>query len=85
MNIILWILVGLIGGALGKLFMPGRDPGGLLLTIILGVAGALLGGFLSVALGVGDGIDDFDIGTIFLAIVGTMIILLGYRMIVRAT
>jgi uncharacterized membrane protein YeaQ/YmgE (transglycosylase-associated protein family) len=84
MNILLWILVGLIGGALGKLFMPGRDPGGLLLTIVLGIAGALLGGFLSVALGVGDGVDDFDIGTIFLVVVGTMIILAAYRTIARA-
>jgi uncharacterized membrane protein YeaQ/YmgE (transglycosylase-associated protein family) len=85
LNIIAWIIVGLIGGALGKLFLPGRDPGGLLITIVLGIAGALLGGFLSVALGIGDGVDDFDIGTIFLAIVGTMILLLGYRMVAKAT
>ena len=85
MNIIAWIIVGLIGGALGKLLMPGNDPGGFLLTIVLGIVGALLGGFLSVAMGLGDGIDDFDIGTIFLSIVGTMILLGGYRLIARAT
>jgi uncharacterized membrane protein YeaQ/YmgE (transglycosylase-associated protein family) len=84
-NIIAWIVVGLIGGALGKLFMPGNDPGGFLLTIVLGIAGALLGGFLSVAMGLGDGVDDFDIGTIFLSIVGTMILLGGYRLIARGT
>jgi uncharacterized membrane protein YeaQ/YmgE (transglycosylase-associated protein family) len=84
-NIIAWIVVGLIGGALGKLFMPGNDPGGFLLTIVLGIAGALLGGFLSVAMGIGDGVDDFDIGTIFLSIVGTMVLLAGYRLIARAT
>jgi uncharacterized membrane protein YeaQ/YmgE (transglycosylase-associated protein family) len=78
-NIIAWILVGLIGGALAKFFLPGNDPGGILLTIVLGIAGALLGGFLSVALGIGNGVDDFDIGTIVLSIVGSILILLGYR------
>lgn len=79
MNIIAWIVVGLIGGFLGKALLPGRDPGGFILTVLLGIAGALLGGFLSIALGLGNGVDDFDIGTIVLAVVGTMIILLGYR------
>ena len=83
MNIIAWILVGLIGGGLAKLLMPGKDPGGIILTILLGIAGALLGGFLSVALGVGNGVDDFDIGTIFLSIVGAMILLGGYRLVTR--
>ncbi len=83
MNIIAWIVVGLIGGALAKLLMPGDDPGGIIVTILLGIAGALLGGFLSVALGVGNGVDDFDIGTIFLSVVGAMIILAGYRFIRR--
>jgi uncharacterized membrane protein YeaQ/YmgE (transglycosylase-associated protein family) len=82
-NIIAWIVVGLIGGALAKLLMPGDDPGGIIVTILLGIAGALLGGFLSVALGVGNGVDDFDIGTIFLSVVGAMIILAGYRFIRR--
>lgn len=83
MNIIAWVLVGLIGGVLGKALLPGRDPGGFILTVLLGIAGALLGGFLSIALGMGNGVDDFDIGTIVLAIVGTMILLLGYRMVAR--
>jgi uncharacterized membrane protein YeaQ/YmgE (transglycosylase-associated protein family) len=81
LNILAWILVGLIGGALAKLFMPGNDPGGIILTIILGIAGALLGGFLSVALGFGNGVDDFDIGTIFLSILGSILILIGYRVV----
>jgi uncharacterized membrane protein YeaQ/YmgE (transglycosylase-associated protein family) len=81
MNIIAWILVGLIGGALAKFLLPGNDPGGILLTIVLGIAGALLGGFLSVALGIGNGVDDFDIGTIVLAIAGSILILLGYRVV----
>ena len=85
MNIIAWIVVGLIGGALAKLLMPGNDPGGFFLTMLLGIAGALLGGFLSVALGIGNGIDDFDMGTIVLSVLGAMLILAGYRMFVRAT
>jgi uncharacterized membrane protein YeaQ/YmgE (transglycosylase-associated protein family) len=84
MNIIAWILVGLIGGSLAKLLMPDRDPGGLIITILLGIAGALVGGFLSVALGVGNGVDDFDIGTIVLSVVGAMLILGGYRLVTRA-
>lgn len=83
MNIIAWIVVGLIGGFLGKALMPGRDPGGFVITIVLGIAGALLGGFLSIALGIGNGVDDFDVGTIVLAVVGTMILLAGYRMVAR--
>jgi uncharacterized membrane protein YeaQ/YmgE (transglycosylase-associated protein family) len=83
MNIIAWIIVGLIGGALAKLLMPGKDPGGILLTILLGIAGAILGGFLSVALGVGNGVDDFDIGTIFLSVVGAMLLLGAYRLVTR--
>ena len=83
MNIIAWIIVGLIGGALAKLLMPGKDPGGILLTILLGIGGAILGGLLSIALGIGNGVDDFDIGTIFLAVVGAMILLGAYRLITR--
>jgi uncharacterized membrane protein YeaQ/YmgE (transglycosylase-associated protein family) len=79
MNILAWIIVGLVGGALAKFFMPGNDPGGIILTIVLGIAGALLGGFLSVALGIGNGVDDFDVGTLALSIFGSMLILLGYR------
>jgi uncharacterized membrane protein YeaQ/YmgE (transglycosylase-associated protein family) len=83
-NIIAWILVGLIGGALAKLLMPGNDPGGILLTILLGIAGAIVGGLISIALGIGNGVDDFDIGTIFLSVVGAMLLLAGYRLVTRA-
>jgi uncharacterized membrane protein YeaQ/YmgE (transglycosylase-associated protein family) len=83
MNISAWILVGLIGGALAKLLMPGNDPGGIILTIVLGIAGALLGGFISVALGIGNGVDDFDIGTILLSVLGAMLILGAYRLVRR--
>jgi uncharacterized membrane protein YeaQ/YmgE (transglycosylase-associated protein family) len=83
MDIIAWILVGLIGGALAKLLMPGNDPGGIIVTILLGIAGAIVGGFLSVALGLGNGVDDFDIGTIVLSAIGAMLLLGGYRLVTR--
>ena len=81
MNILAWIVVGLIGGLIAKALMPGNDPGGLIVTILLGIAGAIVGGFLSVALGIGNGVDDFDIGTIILSIAGAMLLLFGYRLI----
>ena len=55
MGIIGWVLFGLVVGVIGKLLMPGRDPGGWVVTILLGIAGALLGGFLGRATGVGSG------------------------------
>jgi uncharacterized membrane protein YeaQ/YmgE (transglycosylase-associated protein family) len=82
MGILAWIVVGLIAGAIAKMLMPGNDPGGLVLTILLGIAGAIVGGFVAVALNISNGIDDFDIGTIVLAVLGSMLILFGYRMLV---
>ena len=80
MGILAWIVIGLIGGTLAKLLLPGKDPGGIILTILLGIAGAVVGGFIAVALDISNGVDDFDIGSIVLAIVGSMLILLVYRM-----
>jgi uncharacterized membrane protein YeaQ/YmgE (transglycosylase-associated protein family) len=81
MNILMWILVGFIGGTIARWLMPGRDPGGIIVTILLGIAGALLGGFLAVSLGVSNGVDDFDIGTVVLSVIGAMLILAIYRAI----
>jgi len=85
MSILAWILVGLIGGVLAKLIMPGNDrlPFGIIGTILLGIAGAIVGGFIAVAAGISDGVDDFDIGTIVLSIVGAIIILVGWRAFAR--
>jgi len=63
------------------MLMPGDDPGGIILTILLGVAGAIVGGFIAVALNISNGIDDFDIGSIVLSILGAMLLLAGYRLI----
>ena len=81
MGIIAWIVLGLIAGALAKFLMPGDDPGGIFLTILLGIAGAIVGGFIAVALNISDGIDDFDIGSIVLAVLGSMLLLAVYRMV----
>jgi uncharacterized membrane protein YeaQ/YmgE (transglycosylase-associated protein family) len=81
MGILAWIVVGLIGGTLAKLLMPGKDPGGIIITILLGIAGAVVGGFIAVALDISDGVDDFDIGSIVLSVLGAMLILFGYRLV----
>jgi uncharacterized membrane protein YeaQ/YmgE (transglycosylase-associated protein family) len=82
MSIIAWIVVGLVAGAIAKMLMPGDDPGGIILTILLGIAGAVVGGFIAVALNISNGVDDFDIGTIVLAVLGSMLLLFGYRLVV---
>ena len=80
MGIIGWILLGIVGGVIAKALLPGNDPGGLIVTIIIGVVGALLGGFLARALGLGDPIDEFfDVSTWLAAIIGSMILLAIYR------
>ncbi len=79
MGIIAWILLGLIAGALAKAIMPGDDPGGIIVTILIGIAGALIGGFIW-NLGPGNGsYGDLDVGGILIAVVGSLILLWLYR------
>jgi uncharacterized membrane protein YeaQ/YmgE (transglycosylase-associated protein family) len=79
---ILWtLIIGLIVGALAKLFMPGRDPGGIIITMLLGVAGALVAGFLGRALGWYR--DPAHGPGIIASIIGAMILLGIYRLVVR--
>ena len=80
MGIFLWIVFGLIAGTIAKLIMPGRDPGGLLLTILLGVGGAMLGGMIGTANGYGN-VVGFDVRSFGLAIAGALILLFAYRLI----
>jgi uncharacterized membrane protein YeaQ/YmgE (transglycosylase-associated protein family) len=80
MGIISWIVVGLIAGALGKLVMPGDDPGGFIVTILIGMAGALVGGFVVGILG-GSGATGFNIWSILVATLGAIILLAVYRLI----
>lgn len=75
-----WILIGLVAGAIAKAITPGRDPGGCLITIVIGVAGALLAGFLGQQLGwyrAGEG------AGFLAAIVGAVLILIVYRLVAR--
>ena len=78
MGIISWIIVGLIAGVLGKLIMPGDDPGGFIVTILIGMAGALIGGFVVGLLG-GTGATGFTIWSILVATLGAIILLAIYR------
>ena len=79
MGILTWILLGLIVGFLAKLVMPGRDPGGVIITILLGIAGALLGGFVGSAMGMGN-VNGINMGSILLATLGSILLLAIYRL-----
>ena len=76
------IILGLLAGFIGKALMPGNDPGGFFVTILLGLAGSLVGFFIfTELLGIGDA-DMFDLGGLIGAIIGTMILLFAYRKVV---
>jgi len=82
MNILAWVIFGLIAGAVAKLLMPGDDPGGCIVTIILGIAGAFVGGLIGTQLGIGN-VDGFNFHSFGIAIGGSVLLLLGYRLIRR--
>jgi uncharacterized membrane protein YeaQ/YmgE (transglycosylase-associated protein family) len=85
MGIIGWIILGLLAGLIAKAILPGDDPGGFIITTLLGIGGALLGGLLISVLGFGDPIDEFfDLSTWLGAIVGAIVILLIYRAVFGA-
>jgi uncharacterized membrane protein YeaQ/YmgE (transglycosylase-associated protein family) len=81
-GIIAWIVFGLIAGVIAKLLMPGRDPGGCIITILLGIAGAFVGGFIFELLTGRPQVMRFDFGSLFVAIIGAAVVLLIYRLIV---
>jgi uncharacterized membrane protein YeaQ/YmgE (transglycosylase-associated protein family) len=82
MGIIAFIILGLLAGALAKALLPGDDPGGIIVTALIGIAGALIGGFLAGALFDADPMDEFfDISTWLTAIVGSIVLLLIYRLV----
>jgi uncharacterized membrane protein YeaQ/YmgE (transglycosylase-associated protein family) len=84
MGIIAWIVVGLIAGALAKLIMPGDDPGGIIVTILLGIVGAFVGGFVVNLLG-GAGVSGFNLWSIAVATIGAIILLAIYRLVAGRT
>ena len=82
MGIIGWIVLGLIAGVIAKAILPGDDPGGFIVTIIIGIVGAILGGFLAQALFNVDSMDEFfDVSTWLTAIIGAVILLVLYRLV----
>jgi uncharacterized membrane protein YeaQ/YmgE (transglycosylase-associated protein family) len=82
MGVIAWIFMGLIVGVVAKMLMPGRDPGGFIITILLGIAGAFLGGFIGSMLGLGP-VNSFSFGSMLLAIGGAVLLLVLYRLVTR--
>jgi uncharacterized membrane protein YeaQ/YmgE (transglycosylase-associated protein family) len=84
MGILTWIIFGLIAGVIAKLLTPGRDPGGCIITILLGVAGAFVGGFLYEQITGQQQPMQFDFGSLIVAIIGAVILLLVYRLLFGA-
>jgi uncharacterized membrane protein YeaQ/YmgE (transglycosylase-associated protein family) len=82
MGILSWIIVGLVAGALAKLIMPGRDPGGILVTMLIGIVGAIIGGFVVGLFVGGDLITGINFTTIIVATLGAIILLALYRLVV---
>jgi uncharacterized membrane protein YeaQ/YmgE (transglycosylase-associated protein family) len=80
MGILSWIILGLIVGVLAKWIMPGNDPGGLIVTILIGIAGAFVGGYIGTALGFGD-VTGFNLGSLAIATGGSLLLLFAYRKI----
>ena len=80
LSFIWWLIIGLIAGALARLIMPGRDPMGIIMTIILGIVGSLLGGVIGMALW-RDNADGFQPAGLLLSILGAIVVLWIYRMI----
>jgi uncharacterized membrane protein YeaQ/YmgE (transglycosylase-associated protein family) len=78
MGIISWVVFGLICGALAKWIMPGDDPGGIIVTILIGIAGAFVGGFVGSLVGIG-GVSGFNIASMGIAVLGSVILLWAYR------
>ena len=82
MGIFSWIIMGLIVGALAKFLMPGDDPGGIIVTILIGIAGAFIGGFVGAKMGLGT-VSGFNLGSIALATGGALLLLIIYRLVKR--
>jgi uncharacterized membrane protein YeaQ/YmgE (transglycosylase-associated protein family) len=82
MGILTWIIFGLIAGVIAKLLMPGRDGGGFILTCILGIVGAVVGGWLATMFGIGD-VSGFNLHSFLVAVVGAIVVLLVFRLLRR--
>jgi uncharacterized membrane protein YeaQ/YmgE (transglycosylase-associated protein family) len=82
MGFLSWIVLGLIVGIVAKLIMPGKDPGGMVVTILIGIAGAFIGGFIGSLIGLGT-VTGFDLRSLLIAIGGAVLLLIVYRLLRR--
>lgn len=80
MGILAWIVFGLLAGAVAKFILPGSDPGGIIVTMLIGVVGGVLGGWISSALG-GSGVSGFNLSSFVWAVIGTLVLLVVYRLV----
>jgi len=84
MGILSWVAVGLVAGIIAKLIHPGKDPGGLIVTILIGIAGAFVGGYVGHLLGFGD-LTGFNVKTLGMAVAGGVLVLAVYKFLVHKT
>lgn len=82
MGFISWIILGLVVGVLAKFIMPGRDPGGFVVTTLLGIAGAFVGGYIGTTLGFGS-VTGFDVRSLLIAVAGAVLLLAVFRALKR--
>lgn len=82
MGILSWIVFGLIAGLIGRAIMPGRDPGGFVITTVIGILGAVVGGFVGTQLGWGQ-VTGFDLRSFGIAILGAVLLLAVFRIVRR--
>ena len=81
MPLLAWIVLGLIAGLVAKALVPGRDPGGCVITILVGIAGALVGGWLSTLLGFGGLAGGLDVRNLVIAVLGAIVLLVLWRLL----
>ncbi len=81
MDILSWVIFGLAAGAVAKLILPGKDPGGFIMTIVIGIVGALVGGFIANILDFGGVSPGFNLKSFIFAVIGSIVLLIIYRMV----
>ena len=83
MNVLTWILLGLVAGGVAKLIFPGKDPGGCLVTIVIGVLGALIGGWIGTTFFDWGTVTGFDLKSVGIAVLGSLVLLALFRLMTR--
>ncbi|QGK70556.1 GlsB/YeaQ/YmgE family stress response membrane protein [Allosaccharopolyspora coralli] len=81
MGFLSWIVFGLIAGAIAKFILPGKDPGGIIVTILIGIAGGLFGGWLGSSVFGSTGVQGFSVMSFVWAVIGSLILLIAYRLL----